>query len=49
MCAAAVADDGRVEHDVADSLWRLDPLGLITAGREQFLRIWEEARPGAAI
>ena len=44
-----ISDDGRVEHDFPDSLWRMDPLELITTGREKFLRIWEEARAGAAI
>jgi sugar phosphate isomerase/epimerase len=44
-----VSDDGRIENDFPDSLWKLDPLELITAGREKFLRIWDEARAGAAI
>ena len=44
-----ISDDGRVEHDFPDSLWRMDPLELIATGREKFLWIWEEARAGAAI
>ena len=43
-----VSDDGRVEHDYPDSLWKVDPLEMITSGREKFLRIWDEARAGPA-
>jgi sugar phosphate isomerase/epimerase len=40
------SDDGRVEHDFPDSLWKWDPLELVTTGRKQFLEIWERAQVG---
>jgi sugar phosphate isomerase/epimerase len=39
-----VSDDGRVEHDFPDSLWKRDPLELVTTGRKQFLEIWDRAQ-----
>jgi sugar phosphate isomerase/epimerase len=36
-----LSDDGRVEQDFPDSLWRRDPLEVVTAGRAQFLTLWD--------
>jgi sugar phosphate isomerase/epimerase len=36
-----VSDDGSVEHDFPDSLWKWDPLELVSRGRAQFLSLWE--------
>jgi sugar phosphate isomerase/epimerase len=38
-----VSDDGRFGSAFPDSLWRGDPVALIRAGREKFLRAWSRA------
>jgi sugar phosphate isomerase/epimerase len=43
-----VSDDGRVEHDFPDSLWKWDPLELIVRGRSQFFSLWERRRRSGA-
>jgi sugar phosphate isomerase/epimerase len=41
-----LSDDGSVEHDFPDSLWKRDPLELVSAGRTQFLSAWYARRTG---
>jgi sugar phosphate isomerase/epimerase len=36
-----ISDDGRVEHDFPDSLWKQDPQELLITAREQFVSAWE--------
>lgn len=36
-----VSDDGRIENDFEDSLWRWDPDELVGRGRTQFIELWE--------
>jgi sugar phosphate isomerase/epimerase len=43
-----ISDDGRVEHDFPDSLWRRDPVELVSAGRTQFLALWERRERAAS-
>ena len=38
------SDGGRFGNDYADSLWKLDPLELVRAGRESFERAWQARR-----
>ena len=38
------SDDGRFGNDYADSLWKLDPVELVTSGREKFERAWQTRR-----
>jgi sugar phosphate isomerase/epimerase len=38
------SDDGTFGESYPDSLWKLDPVELIRAGREQFMRAWRERR-----
>ncbi len=40
-----LSDDGSYEQEFPDSLWKRDPLEVVTAGRTQFLAAWE-ARHG---
>jgi sugar phosphate isomerase/epimerase len=42
-----LSDDGRVEHDFPDSLWRRDPREVVATGRAQFLALWESRREPA--
>jgi sugar phosphate isomerase/epimerase len=42
-----VSDDGTVEHDYPDSLWKRPPVDLIAEGKRQFLEIWDHRRPPA--
>lgn len=42
-----ISDDGRIEQAFDDSLWRRDPLELASAGRRQFMSLWEQRRHGA--
>jgi sugar phosphate isomerase/epimerase len=39
-----VSDDGSVEHDYPDSLWKWDPLKLVSRGRSQFFALWDRRR-----
>src|SRR5262249_25261781 len=39
-----ISDDGSIDQELDDSLWRREPLELIAAGRRQFLAIWESRR-----
>ena len=41
-----LSDDGSVEHDFDDSLWKRDPFELVSAGRAQFLSAWAARRRG---
>ncbi|MGH2447307.1 MAG: sugar phosphate isomerase/epimerase family protein [Chloroflexota bacterium] len=34
------SDDGRYGTDLRDSLWKLPPAELLTAGRDSFVRVW---------
>jgi len=43
-----LSDDGRVEQEFPDSLWKRDPLELVRSGRAKFMAAWEAARPAAA-
>jgi sugar phosphate isomerase/epimerase len=36
-----LSDNGSVEHDFPDSLWKQDPFELVTAGRAKFLHLWQ--------
>jgi sugar phosphate isomerase/epimerase len=38
-----VSDDGRIENAFEDSLWKLDPYDLVSAGKRQFMALWEQA------
>jgi sugar phosphate isomerase/epimerase len=38
------SDDGRFGHDFPDSLWKLDPLELVSTGRDRFLSLWNSSR-----
>ena len=42
-----LSDDGSVEYDFPDSLWKRDPLELVRVGRAQFLTIWDARRTTA--
>ena len=42
-----ISDDGRIEQAFDDSLWKRDPLELASAGRRQFMSLWEQRRHGA--
>ena len=42
-----VSDDGSVAEDFPDSLWRSDPFEFVSAGRTQFLSLWERRRSSA--
>jgi sugar phosphate isomerase/epimerase len=39
-----ISDDGSVEHDFPDSLWKKDPLELVRTGRAKFFAAWEARR-----
>jgi sugar phosphate isomerase/epimerase len=43
-----ISDDGSVENDFPDSLWKLEPLELVSRGRRQFLSLWEAHGNGGA-
>jgi sugar phosphate isomerase/epimerase len=36
-----ISDDGSVENEFPDSLWKWDPQELVTVGRERFLAAWQ--------
>lgn len=36
-----ISDDGSIEQEFADSLWKQDPLELVAAGHRQFTSIWD--------
>ena len=36
-----ISDDGSVEVEYPDSLWKRDPRELVAAGRAQFISTWE--------
>jgi sugar phosphate isomerase/epimerase len=38
------SDDGRFGNDYSDSLWKLDPVELVTSGREKFEHAWDTRR-----
>ncbi len=42
------SDDGRFGNDYEDSLWKLDPVELVRAGREKFEQAWRDRRLGSA-
>ena len=42
------SDDGRFGNDYEDSLWKLDPVELVRAGREKFEQAWRERRLSTA-
>lgn len=42
-----ISDDGSIENEFEDSLWKGDPLELITTGRRRFMSIWENRRSTA--
>ena len=42
------SDDGRFGNDYEDSLWKLDPVELVRAGREKFEHAWRNRRLSAA-
>jgi sugar phosphate isomerase/epimerase len=39
-----LSDDGSVEQEFPDSLWKRDPIELVSAGRAQFLAAWAARR-----
>ena len=39
-----LSDDGSVEYELPDSLWRWDAAQLVSAGRERLQSIWDERR-----
>lgn len=42
-----LSDDGTYGNDFPDSLWKRDPLEVVSAGRAQFFAAWEARRGGA--
>jgi len=42
------SDDGRFGNDYEDSLWKLDPVELVRAGREKFEHAWANRRLSTA-
>ena len=44
-----LSDDGRVEHDFPDSLWKRDPLEVVRSGRARFLALWASRRESVAV
>jgi sugar phosphate isomerase/epimerase len=43
-----VSDDGSVANDFPDSLWKQDPVELVSDGRAKFLSLWERRRTPVA-
>jgi sugar phosphate isomerase/epimerase len=41
-----LSDDGSVEYDLPDSLWRWDPETLVSTGRARLESLWDRRRPG---